>query len=412
VSLDVARRFFTPATVRRFIIVAAHYRLNVVHLHLTDNEAWRLPSRAYPRLPAHLHYTEAQLRDLVAFARKNGITVVPEIDLPAHTAAAIRAYPQLGCGSPDTLCARSAAAFARTVLDETMRIFPAAYVHTGGDEVVAWTPLERKHFEESLDRFIRSRHRIMIVWDDESDAAPADALVEVWHLGDASAAAAHRRHRIVFASDGPLYFDAVQGAAAQEPRGSPYMSTLEEIYSVSVPKGAFGVEGVVWSEYLSDESQLWYALLPREAALGAVAVLAKRRPPWPVFRDTILPGEFAWLSAHGYTFRVPNTLISLGDPRARYASVPGDQNAAAAYTRKGTVRVILRSLVPHARIVYRTGAGAWRQYLAPFTASTADTRVQAKTIAPDGRFSAVTMLVLDPSSARGTSRHFDDVVSP
>jgi hexosaminidase len=413
VSLDVARRFFPPATLRRFIVLAAHYRLNIVHLHLTDNEAWRLPSRAYPRLPSQQHYTLAQLHDLVAFAKTNGITLVPEIDLPAHAAAAIRAYPQLACGSPDTLCAAGAGAFARTVIGEAMRVFPGAYIHMGGDEVFAWTKAERERFEVSLDRFIRSRRRIMEVWDDESDATPADVLVEVWHLGGAARDAASRGHRIVAAPDGPLYFDAVQGARAQEPPGTRYMSTLEEVYATSVPNGAFGVEAVVWSEYLSDESQLWYALLPREAAFGAVALMEKRRPPWRVFRDTVLPREFAWLTARGYPYRVPNTLISLTDPQARYGSVPGDPDAAVAYTRARTARVVLRSLVPRSRIVYRTGgAQAWRGYRGPFTVSAAGARIEARTIAPGGRFSAITALVLDTSRASAASRRFDDVVSP
>lgn len=413
VSLDVARRFFPPATLRRFIVLAAHYRLNVVHLHLTDNEAWRLPSTAYPRLPSALHYTYAQLRDLVAFAQTNGVTLVPEIDLPAHSAAAIRAYPQLACGSADTLCPRNAIDFARTVLSEAMEIFPAPYIHTGGDEVFGWTYVQRERFEVSLDRFAHKYGRSMEVWDDESDAAPSDALVEVWHLGNAAASAERRGHRIVVASDGPLYFDAVQGAAAQEPPGSPYMSTLEEVYSASVPQSAFGVEAVVWSEHLTDESQLWYALLPREAAFSEVAVFGKRRPPWPVFRDTRLPGELAWLSDRAYTYRVPNTFISLRDPQTTYASVPGNPDAAAAYTRAGRVRVILRSLVPHSRIVYGMGtAPVWRQYSGPFDLSAAAARIEAKTMSPDGRFSAITTLMLDPSSSRGVSRHFDDVVSP
>lgn len=414
VSLDVARHFFAPATLRRFIDLAAHYGLNVVHLHLTDDEAWRLPSRRYPALPSAQHYTGRQLRDLVAYAGARGISIVPEIDLPSHSAAAIRAYPYLGCGASDTLCPRTAAQFARNVAGEAMNVFPGPYIHTGGDELEGWTAQQRKDFERALDSRIRAAHRTMVIWDDEADVAPADALVEVWHPGDAAARASRSGHRVVIASDGPLYFDAMQGAAAQEPPGTRYMTTLEEVYAFSAPAGAFGVEAVVWSEYISTDSQLWYALLPREIAFGAVANLGRARSPWPVFRDRVLPGEFAWLSSRGYAFRVPNTLMSAGDSRTRYAGVPGNQDAAAALTPQLRAPIALRSLVPHARIFYRTGAHyAWQPYDTPFVVETrSDPRIDAKTVLPDGRESAITTLFIRGSRQPQGSLHFDSIVSP
>lgn len=414
VSLDVARHFFAPATIRRFIDLAARYRLNVVHLHLTDNEAWRLPSRRYPRLASAEHYTERQLRDLVAYARARGITVVPEIDLPAHAAAAIRAYPDLACGASDTLCPRTAAEFARNVAGDAMNVFPGPYIHTGGDELDGWTAQQRKDFERALDSRIHAAHRTMVVWDDEADAAPADALVEVWHLGDAAARARRFGHRVVIASDGPLYFDAVQGAAAQEPPGTRYMTTLEEVYAFSAPAQAFGVEAVVWSEYISSDSQLWYALLPREIAFGAVANDGRARAPWAVFRDRVLPAEFAWLSARGYAFRVPNTLMSAGDSRTRYAGVAGNQDAAVALTSSPRQAVALRSIVPGARIFYRTGTqGGWRRYAAPFFVEPrSKPQIDAKSVLPDGRESAVTTLFVRPAAAPNGSLHFDGIVSP
>ncbi|HKU67785.1 MAG TPA: family 20 glycosylhydrolase [Candidatus Baltobacteraceae bacterium] len=411
IGLDLARTYFPPATIRRFIDVAAHYRLNVVHLHLTDNEAWRLPSRRYPRLPSAQHYTRAQLREFAAYARKRGIVLVPEIDLPAHAAAAIRAYPNLSCGSADTLCPHAAAPFARDVIDEAMELFSGPYVHTGGDEVSGWSPRQRAEFERALDTRIRSAHRTMVVWDDEVDAAPADAIVEVWHLGDAAKRAQRLGHRVVAASDGPLYFDAVQGAAQQEPPGTRYMSTLEEVYAFSPPPKAMGVEGIIWSEHIANELQLWYALLPREAALGAVANAGSEKMPWPLFRDSVLPGEFSWLLANGYAFRVPNTLMAIREP-ATFASVAGDPDSAVAFVRVARVRVLLRSLVPGARILYRiAGQPLWRRYTGPVSLD-AGTRIEAKTQAPDTREGPVTTLYLRSSSDTTGSRHFDDVVSP
>jgi hexosaminidase len=413
-SLDVARHFFGPATLRRFIGVAAHERFNVVHLHLTDNEAWRLPSRNYPLLPSPQHYSESELRELVAYAQRRGVMLVPEIDVPAHTAAAIRSYPRLACGSDDTLCPAQATDFAQRVVDETAALFPAAYIHTGGDEVQGWTFQERQAFERVLDATIRHEQKTMIVWDDESEAAPSDAIVEVWHLGDAQERARLLGHKVIAAFDGPFYFDAVQGAAAQEPTASPYMSTLEEVYTSSPPASVLGVEGVIWSEHIAGTQRLWYTLLPRAIALGVVANGSARHEPWSLFRDRILPGELQYFEQRGYTYRIPNTLISAGDPAARYQSIAGDPNGAILYTRNARVSIALRSLVPNAQILYRTRDSAeWRRYTAPFVVSAAnDASVEAKTLLPDRRAGAASLLLVRRSPRPNGSLQFDDIVSP
>lgn len=169
--LDVARHFQPPSSVRRYIDLLAFHKLNVLHLHLTDDQGWRMPSAAYPRLteigghrarsmigPAGsttydttLHggsYTRAELEDLVAHAARRGITVVPEIEMPGHVRAALAAYPELGndptrrldvwtdWGVCDTILGvhDQVLDFCRTVLDEVMEIFPSPYIHVGGDE--------------------------------------------------------------------------------------------------------------------------------------------------------------------------------------------------------------------------------------------------------------------------------------
>jgi|GEM_PF-4773110 len=414
IAVDVARRFVAPARLRRLVDLAAHLRFNVVHLHLTDNEAWRLPSRAFPLLVSRTHYTETDLRALARYAQRRGVMLVPEIDMPAHNTAAIRAYSQLACGSADdTLCPRTASQFAARVVAEVARIFPAAYVHAGGDEVDGWSAQDRRTFEQRLNAYCRRIGKTMVVWDDESDAAPSSAVVEVWHLGDVARQAMRRGHRVIVASDGPFYFDAAQGDAAQEPPGTRYMSTLEEVYANGVPRAAFGVEAVLWSEHLRSDDDLWYMLLPRAIAASAVAN-GPPTAPWPVFRDRILPREFAWLLRHGYTFRVSNTLMSVLDGSARYASVQGNQNAAAAFVSRRRVQIALRSLVPNSEIFYRSGTQTqWKRYGRPFCIDAADgVRVDARTRAPNGRTGAITTLFVRRAFKPRGSAHFDDVVSP
>jgi hexosaminidase len=360
------------------------------------------------------HYTERQIRELVSYARRRGVTIVPEIDLPAHAAAAIRAYPALACGSVDTLCAGRAAEFAGRVVTEAAALFDSPYVHTGGDEVDAWSRAERSTFEHALNAAVSRARKTMIVWDDEADAAPADAIVEVWHLDDAARDAMRRGHRVIIASDGPLYFDAVQGAFDQEPAGTRYMTTLEEVHAFSAPPRTLGVEAMLWSEHITDENELWYALLPREIALGAVAQGPQHKPRWPVFRDSILPREFRWLIAHHYPFRVPNTMIDVLDAPARYLSVTGNPDASIALTRQQRVHVQLTSALRNARIRYRINDDRdWTRYTGPFAVDAARIpRIDAQTVTPDGRAGSISTLFVRLSERPRGSRRFDDIVSP
>lgn len=412
IMIDVARYYVPIATLRRLVDLAAHDRLNVLHLHFTDNEAWRLPSRRYPRLPSRLHYSEAALRELNAYAQARGVLIVPEIDVPAHAAAAIRAYPGLSCGQPDVLCYASAATFAVNVLNEALAFFPGPYVHTGGDEVTSWSFEQRRGFERRLSSAASSAHRTMIVWDDEADAAPKPVLVEAWHLA-AAANAFVRGHRTIFAADGPFYFDAVQGSAQQEPRGSPYMSTLEEVYNAHPPSGAFGVEAVLWTQYVRDDNGLWYMLLPRESAFAQVAALAPANKSWKGFRDTVLPTELLWLQAHRYSFRVPAPMITVLDPGARYRSVTGDPDSAYVFSDAPSAGVAIRSALPNARIWYRSSHSTWRLYVRAFRIRIANgVRISAKAISPDARASVVTSVYVKPAQVPRGSLGFDDVVSP
>ena len=411
VQLDVARHWFDIATLERFVDLAARYKLNVVHLHLTDDNAWRLPSAAFPLLPSRAHYTVQQLRELQTYATRRFVTIVPEVDMPAHSAAAIRAYPRLGCGRTNELCFSAANGFAGTILGEVAHMFSSQYVHVGGDEVESWSSAQRTQFEAYVAATLRGMHRIPMLWDDEADAAPAQTAIEVWHLGNAAARAVQRGHAIVMAPDGPLYFNAAQGAPAQEPPASRYVSTLEQVYAYDPAIRPMGLEAAIWTEEIATPDMLWYMLLPRELALAENAWTLPARKSWPRFYAA-LPAQLLWLSANGYTARIPNVMFRLQSSAARYRSIAGNIDGAIATIPSARAPVALEEVFSGAAVFYRSNTSArWIRYARPFRVS-AGTTVTARACTRD-RCSAVSTLQLRFSkSTPSGSLSYDRIVSP
>lgn len=410
IHLDLARRYFSVATIERLISLEARYKLNILHLHLTDDQAWRLPSTAYAQLPSAQHYSRAQLREIVRFASQRYVTIVPEIDLPAHSSAAIRAYPQLACRRSDELCPGAAARFADTVLREAATIFPGPYVHVGGDETQSWNAAELRAFEAHVAHTLSELHRRAVAWDDQGSTAPDQTLLTVWHAGDAAAFAAARNHDVVMVPDGPLYFDAAQGDRAQEPAATPYVSTIEEVYAYDPAVRAGGIEAAEWTERIAGEHALWYSLLPRALALGEIAWTLPAHKDWHRFYAA-LPAQLAWLQRHGYGARIPNPIFGLADARARYASVAGNIDGAIAYVDGKSVTVRIDEAMPQSAIWYRTGnSSSWHRYRKPFRVSAGITVLAyAKTSRAQ---SAQSMLRTRERATPAGSRSFDAIVSP
>nr|MDQ6933489.1 beta-N-acetylhexosaminidase [Candidatus Eremiobacteraeota bacterium] len=286
VHLDVSRHFYTVPIVKRYIDVAAHYKLNTFHWHLTDDQGWRIEIKRYPRLTAIGScragtevgrdpsatdgkrycgfYTQSQIRDVVTYAKRRNITVVPEIEVPGHSAAALASYPELACkpgpyrvrqiwgtGESDVYCpSERTFAFLKNVLSEVMSMFPSPYVHVGGDEVAteAWhnvplvrTLMQRERLSDyaavqaymmrRMERFLRQRGRRLVGWDEILDGGvSSDATIMSWRGEKPGIRAVRRGNDAVMTPDGPLYFDAYQGDRLQEPRAIGNMSTLEQVY--------------------------------------------------------------------------------------------------------------------------------------------------------------------------------------
>lgn len=288
--LDSARHYQSPAFIKRFLDTMALHKLNVLHWHLTDDQAWRLEITKYPKLtgvgawrvPAgdaakadidaatgkpRLYggfYSQATVRELVAHAESLGITIVPEIELPGHASAAIAAYPELGAKPgavkhvpadwgiyPNAFSLDEATfAFLENVLRETMALFPSKYIHVGGDEVEAtqWKESDagrallaklgtqdghalQAQFTNRIGRFLEANGRTLVGWDEIlAPGLAKNAVVMSWRGVDGAIKAAAQGHDTVLSAWPTLYFDNRQSPALDQPPGRVKVLSLREVY--------------------------------------------------------------------------------------------------------------------------------------------------------------------------------------
>ncbi len=288
--LDSARHYQSPAFIMQLLDWMALHKLNVLHWHLTDDQAWRLQIRKYPRLtdigawrvPAGAaaaadidpathrprlyggFYSQQVVRQIVAHAAERNITVVPEIEMPGHATAALVAYPQLATDQPAPTAVPSdwgiypnlynaeeaTFRFLEDVLTEVMALFPSRYIHIGGDEALKdqWQGSARigqrrrelglsdpdalqGYFVSRMGRFLAARGRRVMGWDEILAAQiPADAAVTSWRGVQGGISAARAGHEVVLAPEPQLYFDYRQGDLPDEPPGRGRIVSLEEVY--------------------------------------------------------------------------------------------------------------------------------------------------------------------------------------
>jgi hexosaminidase len=366
--LDTARHMFPVEFLKRYLDWMARYKLNTFHWHLTDDQGWRIEIKQYPRLaevasqrketlvghapqstkydgkPYGGFYTQEQIRDVVAYARDRFITVIPEIEMPGHSLAALAAYPELGCtGGPfetattwgvfkDVYCPKDTTfQFLENVLTEVMELFPSGYIHIGGDEVQkdrwkespdAQDVIRREglrderdlqsYFIRRMEQFIVSKGRRMIGWDEilEGGLAP-DATVMSWRGEEGGIAAARMSHDVIMTPDKYLYFDHYQGDRNREPLAIGGMLPLEKVYSYNPTpamlaaeehKHILGAQANVWTEYLADTREVEYMLFPRLFALAEVVWSPQERRTYREFLSRV-PPQLARLKRHGVSYR-------------------------------------------------------------------------------------------------------------
>ncbi len=436
VHLDVCRHLFPVAFIKKYIDVLAMYKMNTFHWHLTDDQGWRIEIKKYPKLteigsirketmgdgkPYGGFYTQDEIREVVAYAKENFITVVPEIEMPGHALAAITAYPEFSCtGGPfgvgtkwgvydDVFCAGNDKVFdfLEEVLTEVMDLFPSQYIHIGGDEC----PKERwkecakcqarikaenlkdefqlqSYFVQRIEKFLNSKGRKIIGWDEilEGGLAP-NAVVMSWRGVDGGIAAAKSKHNVVMSPGSYCYFDHYQGLSG-EPKAFGGYTSLEKVYSYEpIPdslnaeesKYILGAQANLWTEYIETTDQVEYMLLPRLLALSEVVWSPKELRNFNDFSKRIIK-HYDILSRKNYNYRVPTPLSESGElivSKNQMISMSKPINKSSVYyTMDGTEPTT-----------------ASKKYLKPLIISK-PTLLKAKTFLKNGKTSATSSLMI------------------
>lgn len=343
--LDVARHFHDVATVKHVLDTMALHKLNVLHWHLTDDQGWRIEIKRYPKLtevgawrtppgggqhgtPQRYggFYTQEQISDIVAYAARLHITVLPELDMPGHAQAAVAAYPE-EVGVPGVRAqvgvdwgvnpylfntSEGSLTFITHVLDEVLTLFPSTYIHIGGDEAVKdqWeaSPAVRAQmrklgvrdahamqgwFNEQLADYLTKHGRRMIGWDEILEGGvPANASVMSWRGVDGAVTAAKHGHDVVLAPGDWLYLDNLQTTRNDEPNGRLTILPLSKVYafepvpvelSTEQAQHVLGAQGALWSEYIPSRWHVDHALFPRLSAVAEMTWSLPAARSWNSF---------------------------------------------------------------------------------------------------------------------------------
>ena len=369
--LDCGRHFWPVDFIKRYIDYLAYHKLNTFHWHLTEDQGWRIEIKKYPKLTSvggwrngtivgrypgkgndgiryGGFYTQDQIREIVRYARERYIDVIPEIEMPGHSSAAIAAYPELSCFPQeptiryfpkssswsgdssgkqvqqtwgvfdDVFCAgqENTFRFIQDVLDEVVELFPSRYVHVGGDECPKenWKRcphcqqrmkekgLKDEHelqsyFIQRVEQYLNSKRKTLIGWDEilEGGLAP-NAVVMSWRGEKGGIEAAKQKHKVIMTPGNPVYFDHSQSQNEDSVTIGGY-NPIEKVYAwdpvpaeLSEEEGKYilGAQANVWTEYMKNTKKVEYMIFPRMAALSELLWSTKENKNWTDFEKRLM----------------------------------------------------------------------------------------------------------------------------
>ena len=335
--LDVARHMFPVSFIKKYIDVIASLKFNTFHWHLTEDQGWRIEIKKYPKLQeiasfrdetliGHYndqpqkfdgkryggYYTQEEIKEIVKYASERFVEIIPEIEMPGHSQAAIAAYPELGCTDDSVKVAtkwgvfdevycpsETTFKFLEDVIDEVIELFPGKYIHIGGDEtpktnwknstfcqeLIKEKNLKDEHglqsyFIKRMEKYINSKGKQIIGWDEilEGGLAP-NATVMSWRGTEGAVQAAKEHHNVILTPLSHCYFDYYQSENENEPLAIGGFLPLEKVYSFNpIPeeltqeesKYVLGAQGNIWTEYIKTPEKVEYMAFPRAVALAEV----------------------------------------------------------------------------------------------------------------------------------------------
>ena len=415
--LDVSRHFVPISFIKKYIDLMALYKFNNLHWHITDGAGWRLEIKKYPELTekaawrTHSNwkdwwnngrqyvdrgtpnasggfYTQAEARDLVAYATKRGINIIPEIEMPAHSEEVLAVYPHLSCsgkaytqgefciGNPETFV------FLKNVLDEVLDIFPSPYIHIGGDEA------DKKHWKvcpkdqalmkregltsvdelqsyaiKQMDLYLQSKGRKLIGWDEILDGGlTSGATVMSWRGEEGGIKAANAGHDVIMTPGSHLYFDSYQTDPRTQPEAIGGYLPLEKVYSYNPVPAAIaadkkhhilGAQANIWAEYVPTTEHLEYMVFPRALALSEVNWTAEKDKSWTDFHARMQKHYKLLQDLHVNYYRPSYnvTYTNVFDPERRENTI----NLATEQLDSQNIRYTLDGTIPQVNSKRYTG---------------------------------------------------------
>jgi len=352
IMLDVSRHFRSKEFVKRQIDLLSYYKINRLHLHLTDAAGWRIEIKKYPRLTQFAawrpqavwkdwwngkreyceetdpraqggYYTQDDIRELVAYAQKHYVTIIPEIEMPSHSEEVLTAYPELSCThvpykqSDFCIGNEKTFEFLENVLTEVMELFPSEYIHIGGDEAgkASWPNCKlcqarmkkeglkdvnelQSYSIHRMERFLNSHGRKLLGWDEILDGGLApNATVMSWRGTEGGLAAIRSGHKAIMSPGQYCYLDGYQDAPYSQPEAIGGYLPLKKVYgyepvpdslSADEAKLMYGVQANLWTEYIPTEEHAEYMLYPRAIALAEIAWSKPENKSWEDFHRRAL----------------------------------------------------------------------------------------------------------------------------